>query len=151
MITTCMMREAGYTHCVELAILIGVPGSGKSSWRRQHRAAHVLVSKDLMPNVRDREAQQLRLVEEALRQGRDVVVDNTNPSRAARAPLIALARKHGARVVAVYFVCDVATAIARNEQREGRARVPKVAIFTARKRMQPPETDEGFDDIITVQ
>jgi predicted kinase len=135
---------------VELAILIGVPGSGKSSYQRAKLSGHVLVSKDLMPNVRDRAARQLRLIEQALRQGRDVVVDNTNPSRAARAPLVEIARRHGARVVAYYFPVDIATAIVRNEQREGRARVPKVAIFTARKRLEPPATDEGFDDIITI-
>ena len=135
---------------MELAILIGVPGSGKSTYQRAKLAGHVLVSKDLMPNARDRDSRQLRLIEQALRQGRDVVVDNTNPSRVVRAPLIALGRKHGARVVAYYFPADIAVASARNEQREGRARVPKVAIFTARKRMEPPATDEGFDDIITV-
>jgi len=135
---------------VELAILIGVPGCGKSSYQRAKLSGHVLVSKDLMPNARDRDSRQLRLIEQALQKGRDVVVDNTNPSRAVRAPLIALGRKHGARVVAYYFPVDIAVAIARNEQREGRARVPKVAIFTARKRMEPPATDEGFDDIITV-
>ena len=135
---------------MELAILIGVPGCGKSSYQRAKLSGHVLVSKDLMPNARDRDSRQLRLIEQALQKGRDVVVDNINPSRAVRAPLIALGRKHGARVVAYYFPVDIAVAIARNEQREGRARVPKVAIFTARKRMEPPATDEGFDDIITV-
>src|SRR5262245_2605924 len=101
-----------------------------------------------MPNTRDRSERQLRLVEEALRQGRDVVVDNTNPSRASRAALIVLGRRHGARVVAYYFPVDIKVAIARNAQRQGRARVPNVAIFTARKRLEVPAKDEGFDDII---
>src|SRR5262249_25656126 len=133
MITTCITREAGYTTGMELAILIGLPASGKSTFYRTQLAGHVLVSKDLLPNVRDREARQRRLIEQALRSGRDVAVDNTNPSRAARAPLIALGRAFGARIVAYYFPVEVRTAIARNARREGRARVPNVAIFTAQK------------------
>jgi predicted kinase len=146
MITTCITRRRGYTNGVELAILIGLPGSGKSTYCRARLANHVLVSKDLMPHPS--EARQLRLVEEALRQGRDVAVDNTNPSRQSRAPLVALGRRLGARVVAYYFPVDVATAIARNQQREGGARVPKVAIYVARKRLEPPAADEGFDQIV---
>jgi predicted kinase len=146
MITTCMTREGGYTNDVELAILIGLPGSGKSTYCRARLANHVLVSKDLMSRPND--ARQMRLVEQALRQGRDVAVDNTNPARAMRAPLIALGKRWGARLVAYYFPIEVETAIARNEQREGRAKVPKVAIYVARKRMEPPAVEEGFDEIV---
>ena len=131
---------------MELAILIGLPGSGKSTFSRARLANHVLVSKDLMSSPND--ARQLHLVGEALRQGRDVVVDNTHPSRASRAPLVALGRRLGARVVAYYFPVDIATAIARNQQREGKARVPKVAIYVARKRLEPPAAEEGFDEIV---
>ena len=131
---------------MELAILIGLPGSGKTTFCRARLATHVLVSKDAMSRPSD--ARELRLVEQALRQGRDVAVDNTHPSRASRAPLVALAKRFGARVVAYYFPVDVETAIARNAQREGRAKVPKVAIYVARKRMEPPVAEEGFDEIV---
>jgi hypothetical protein len=51
-----------------------------------------------------------------------------------------------------YFL-DISTrqAVARNEARTGRARVPKVAIFTAAKRLQPPVKNEGFDQLFTVR
>ena len=41
-------------------------------------------------------------------------------------------------------------AVARNEERAGRARVPKVAIFTVAKRLDPPAVDEGFDAVCDV-
>jgi predicted kinase len=147
MITTCIRRRQAYTNGVELAILVGLPAAGKSTFCRERLRGHVVVSKDLLPNVRDRGARQQRLVAAALSEGRDVVVDNTNVSRASRAPLIALGRRFGARVVAYFFPIDAQTALARNERREGRARVPAVAIFAARKRLEPPAVEEGFDAV----
>jgi predicted kinase len=41
----------------------------------------------------------MRLIEEALTEGRSVVVDNTNPTVEDRAPIIALTRRYGAEVV----------------------------------------------------
>ena len=63
------------------------------------------------------------------------------------APLIAIGKRHGARIIAYYFECSVRLAIVRNAQREGKGRVPKVAIFTTQKKMQPPAPAEGFDEV----
>ena len=38
----------------------------------------------------------------------------------------------------------------RNRQREGKGRVPDVAIFTTRKKLVPPTLDEGFDEVRVV-
>jgi len=136
---------------LDLIILVGLPGSGKTTYYRAHFAAtHVHVSKDLMPNAQRRGERQAREIDAALGGGKSVVVDNTNPSRDVRAPLIALGRRHGARIVAVYFETDVRTAIMRNRQREGRARVPDVAIFTTKKKLMPPTLEEGFDEVRVV-
>ena len=83
--------------------------------------------------------------------GQSVVIDNTNPSRDVRAPLIALGKRHGARIIAYYFECSVRTALMRNRQREGRGRVPDVAIFVTQKKLQPPTTEEGFDEVHVVR
>ena len=133
---------------LELVIFVGLPGSGKSTYYREHFAAtHVHVSKDLMANVRARDERQRREIETALAAGRSVVVDNTNPSRDVRAPLIATGRRYGAKVTGYFFDVDVRACIMRNREREGRARVPEVAIFTTRKKLQPPALDEGFDEL----
>jgi predicted kinase len=135
----------------ELAILVGLPGSGKSSFFRERLAAtHDHVSKDRMPNVRRRDVRQMALVEAALAAGRSVAVDNTNPARADRAPLIAAAHSRGARVVAYVLLTPVREALARNRGREGRERVPAVAIYSIAKRMQLPTVDEGFDAVYQV-
>jgi predicted kinase len=133
---------------LECVILIGLPASGKSTFFRERFAAtHDHVSKDLLRGIRQPERRQQQLLRKSLSAGRSVVVDNTNPTIANRAELIAIAREHGARVKGYYFETDAADAVRRNRLREGRARVPDVAIFTIRKRLQPPSMAEGFDEL----
>jgi predicted kinase len=137
---------------LECIILIGLPGAGKTTfYQRYFAATHTHVSKDLWPHVSGREARQRRVIDEALASGRSVAVDNTNPTVADRAAIIAAARAHGALVIG-YFV-DVTTrvAVARNAGRSGRAKVPNVAIFTVAKRLERPTLAEGFDQLFTVE
>lgn len=133
---------------LELIIFVGLQAAGKSTYYHTHFAAtHVHVSKDLMPNARRRDDRQMYLIGVALAAGRSVVVDNTNPTPAVRAPLIALGRRYGARVAAYYFETTVKVAVARNRGREGKARVPDVAIFVTAKKIVPPTLAEGFDEV----
>jgi len=137
---------------MECVILVGLPASGKSTFFRQRFAGtHDHVSKDLLRHNRQPQRRQEQLLAESLAAGRSVVVDNTNPSATVRAPLVAIARRHGAEVVAYFFAADAADALRRNRARQGRERVPDVAIFTVRKRLQPPELSEGFDRIYEVR
>jgi predicted kinase len=130
----------------ELVLFVGLQGSGKSSfYRARFAGSHDLVSKDRFPNNRNPARRQRRLVEEALAAGRSVVVDNTNPTAPERAELIALARAFGTRVVGYYFESRLADCLERNRRREGKARVPDVALYTTRKRLCRPTLAEGFD------
>jgi predicted kinase len=135
----------------ELVILVGLQGSGKSTFYRTFFAAtHDWVSKDRLRNNRRPARRQLHLIEEALREGRSVVVDNTNATAADRAELIALARSLGARVVGYYFESRLDECLERNRQREGKARVPDVALYATCKRLQVPTRAEGFDRLFYV-
>jgi predicted kinase len=137
---------------VECVILVGLPGSGKTTFFRERFAAsHRHVSKDLFPHARDRAARQDRLVRAALAAGASVVVDNTNPAVEDRAPIVRAAREHGARLIGYYVNASTREAVARNRRREGRARVPDVAIFACAKRLVPPSLEEGFDEVHTVR
>jgi len=137
---------------MELVILSGLQASGKSTFAAERFAVtHAHVSKDRLRNNAKPERRQRQLVAEALAAGRSVVVDNTNPTAEDRAPLIALGHEHGARVVGYYFTSSVKGSLARNARREGRARVPDVAIFATRKRLAPPSYAEGFDALYAVR
>lgn len=135
----------------ECVILIGLPASGKSTFYRERFAGtHDHVSKDLLRNSRRPRERQEALLTASLAAGRSVVVDNTNPSAAVRAPLIAIARRAGAEVVGYFFDTAAADALRRNRARAGAARVPDVAIFACRKALEPPAAAEGFDRLYTV-
>jgi predicted kinase len=137
------------TECV---ILVGLPAAGKTTFYHQRLSGtHRHISKDLWPNAANKDARQAAQVRKALADGIAVVIDNTNPSVADRAALIAIAREFGSKVVGYHFTASTREAVGRNRGREGRQRVPDVAIFATAKRLTPPARSEGFDELYTVR
>jgi predicted kinase len=137
---------------MELVILIGLQGSGKSTFYRQRFAqTHELVSKDLLRNNRRPAHRQRQLIEAALRAGRSVVVDNTNAACEERMEIASLGRQHGVRVLGYYFDPQLKLSVERNALREGKARVPDVAIFATLKKLVRPSYGEGFDRLFYVK
>ena len=130
---------------------MGLPAAGKSTFARTRFPDHDYISKDAFPpSARNKQARQDAALRTALAAGRSVVVDNTSVTPAERAAIIGIARDYGARVVGYYLEVSTRVAVARNEGRTGRAKVPKVAIFTCAKRLVPPAREEGFDELHTV-
>jgi predicted kinase len=132
-------------------VLIGLPASGKTTFYQQRFATtHRHISKDLWPSSVKKGARQSRELRAAFTAGESVVVDNTNPAVADRADVIAMAREFGARVIGYFFNATTRDAVGRNRGREGKARVPDVAIFTTAKRLAIPSRAEGFDELYSV-
>ena len=131
---------------------MGLQASGKSTFFRERFAeSHQHVSKDLFPHNRNKNRRQEHLLRAALSAGRCVVVDNTNPTLEDRRALIGLGGKYGARIVGYYFDASVRECIRRNEIREGKARVPDVAIYATAKKLVAPSIEEGFDAVLRVR
>jgi predicted kinase len=137
---------------VELVILMGLQASGKSTFRRsEYDATHVIVSKDHFRNNRRPSRRQARLIEEALKEGRSVVVDNTNPTKQERALLIAQGSSHGARIKGYFFASSVQECLLRNQKREGKDRIPEIGIYSVAKILERPSKMEGFDELFFVK
>ena len=137
---------------LEVAVLMGLPGAGKSTFYAQRLAAtHVHVSMDALPRRSDKRRRQRELLAATLAAGRSLAVDNVNPTIAERTELVALARAAGARVVGYWLDAPPGACLGRNAGREGAARVPPVAIFTFAKRFQAPTPAEGFDELWRVR
>jgi predicted kinase len=131
----------------EAVIFVGLQGSGKSTYFTDHFAkTHEHVSRDLQ-RTPEREG---ALIRECLRSGRSFVVDNTNATRAVRAPYIREARAAGFEVFCCFFDTPVRTAIGRNNHRKDKSAVPVPAILRTAKHLELPSLDEGFDEIRTI-
>lgn len=132
---------------MEAVIFVGVQGSGKTTFYKERFAdTHVRISLDVL---RTRRREEL-LLDACLRGKQSFVIDNTNPLPSDRARYIGPARAAGFQVVAYYFETSLQDAIRRNNQREGRKRIPIAAVVGTFKKMQSPTLAEGFDAVYAV-
>ncbi len=122
---------------LSLVVLIGVSGSGKSTFARAHFRPTEVISSDFCRGlVADDENDQSAsaeafellnyIVGKRLKAGRLTVVDATNVQPDSRKPLVAIAREHD--VLPVAIVLDVAQGVcaARNAVRPDRDMGPQV-------------------------
>jgi predicted kinase len=131
----------------EAIIFVGLQGSGKTTYFDSHFAeTHEHVSRDIL-RTPDREA---AVIGECIRSGRSYVVDNTNATRAIRAPLIRQAKAAGFRVHSYFFEISVRTALGRNNHRKDKKPIPVPAILRTAKQLERPSLNEGFDEIQAV-
>ncbi len=154
---------------IELVILVGIPGSGKTTFfRRRLEGRYVRVSLDNWrgrSNVRAKERLAIAEGLERARQSagalRGVVVDNTNITRQTRRRYFELAAEMRAsaaavRVVAYWFDEPLERCLARNESRPIDAAVgepyfvPAAAIVGFARSLEPPRYEEGFAEILRV-
>ncbi len=142
---------------MRLTILIGIPGSGKSSYAR--RLGEPTVSLDgirrrlygdasILGKTSEVDRQMRRKLEAYARRGRDVVLDATHISSRRRRRMIRLGRGLGYQTIAgIWFNTPLAECLRRNRKRK--RRVPEFVIRKMDRdlRRQPPSLEEGFDTL----
>ena len=133
---------------MEAVILIGIQGTGKSTFcRERFFSTHVRLSLDML-KTRHRET---LLFKACLDAKQPLVIDNTNVCAVERASYIADARAAGFKVTGYYFRSAPGEALERNEQRSGKQRIPARGVLGTLKRLELPRREEGFDDLYYVR
>lgn len=132
---------------MEAIILSGVQGAGKSTYCRERLwETHIRINYDML-KTRYRES---LLVEAMIEAKQPFVVDNTNATAEDRARYILPLRNAGFRVIGMEFIVPVDEALQRNAGREGKRRIPEIAIRGTKRRLEPLGYLEGFDQILHV-
>lgn len=138
-----------------IKVLVGVPGSGKSTWASnfiENRPNWIVLSSDAIREelqTNDVFATLRSQMEEALKCGRDVIVDATNVSRKNRRSYIAVANKYKAAIEAVVFAVPYEECLRRNASRD--RVVPEAAIKRMVARWELPTLKEGFNNVVVVK
>ncbi len=133
---------------MQAVIFIGIQASGKSTFYLQHFfLSHVRINLDML-KTRYREK---HLLETCLDIKQPFVIDNTNPKVEDRKRYIVPAKRHSFQVIGYYFQSKVADSILRNEDREGKQKIPEKGIRGTYARLVVPQYNEGFDELHYVQ
>ena len=136
--------------------MVGVPGSGKSTFASKHPECIVVSTDAIRKELFGDESEQkngalvfeiayARLAQ-AVALGHDVIFDATNVKRKSRAELFK--RFPNVEHVAVFVNTPFPVCKKRNNQRE--RRVPVSVIRRMTYQLEPPTLEEGYKEIIEI-
>lgn len=136
----------------QTVLMHGPPGSGKSTWVRQHIPIEwAVISQDVLKT----KARCLKAVRAALEDGKSVVVDNTFPDKKSREEYINIAKEYGASIdcVAMNMSRELAShlnAMRSDHPSHAKSRVPPIAEHMFSSKQVLPTTSEGFANVYSV-
>lgn len=142
-----------------LTVLAGMPGAGKSHWRRNQPRDAVRNCLTLDGGVFKGDDSRARMgklygaARRLLADGLDVVADVTAVRSDDRAEWLALAATHGARATLVAFTTPVAVCVERNRRRPAGRRVPdeRMAFYAGMHEALPRiASSEAWDEVVFV-
>lgn len=153
-----------------LFIMCGAPGSGKSYFLKHNLTLDgVVVSRDKVrfSMLSDEDEyfskekavfeEFVRQIQEGLDHGKVVYADATHLNGVSRLKLLNQLNLENTDVIPIYFKTPLETCLARNAERQGRAKVPESALINMYHSMTDPANDEKnighslYKDILYVE
>jgi len=136
---------------LDVILMVGYPGAGKTTYCKKYMVKpydYAWLNRDTLKTP----ARCLKFLKESLAQGRNVVIDNTNPTKKKRAEYIAIAKKFGANIRCFWVQLEKEEAEHMNAYRFklGGERVPTIAYNIFRKNFEAPTKSEGFAAVVKV-
>lgn len=131
-----------------LVIMMGIQGSGKSTF--YHNFLTKKFVRVNLDTLKTRNQEKL-LIEDCIKQGKSFAVDNTNPTKADRGRYIPSAKASGYKVIGYFMESKLKDCIERNNLRQGKEKIPSIAIAATSNKLQLPSFDEGFDELYFVK
>lgn len=150
----------------KLILMVGIPGSGKSTWIKNNFPNITPVSRDVIRfeilderggNYFDYEDEVfdkfIHQIVDSLVVDEVTIADATHVNKKGRAKVLNAVKKYIIPDEIECIVLDVRpeTAIERNNQREGRAWVPPKVIRNMFFGMEIPKKEEGFNKITIIR
>jgi len=129
---------------LEYVIMIGVVLSGKTTYRKRN-VEHEVIDLSMFGNIRKKE---LEYVEKCLKEGKSIVVDDTNLTKKIRKMHIDLAKKYNAKIIGIFMNTSIGLIKQRRWKRPDK--MGMVVINKMLKEFEDPQKDEGFDVLKTV-
>ena len=108
----------------EAVIFIGLQASGKSTFYNEYFKNYIHINLDTL-HTRNKEK---ILLDDCIKKELSFVIDNTNPTAEDRERYIEFAKDNGYKLIGYYFQSSVSECLERNNLREGKAKVPDVAV-----------------------
>jgi predicted kinase len=142
-------------------ILIGLPGSGKTTWRKAKVSQGykgVVINPDDVRKIvfgvyfdpkKEHDVWEYICgkLRRALLKGESICFDATNVKKKRRKALIKLGHEYSAYIEAIYFKVPSEVVLKRNVKRPADERVPLGIMMRMIRNIQPPELSEGFDSV----
>ena len=145
-----------------LVLMVGTPASGKSTFIQEHNVKNYkVVSRDtirfsFLKDNEDYFAHEnevykvfVNTTKEELDKGNNVIADATFLSEGSRTKFLRALGKslENTKVTAVMMKTPLEVCLERNEQRQGRAYVPRGVIRRMDAQKTVPAIEEGFDEV----
>lgn len=144
--TTVDVPRLNLSDSKQVIIMVGYPGSGKSSV-----ANHICEDERFVLIQGDVYKTSPKMIKAALlsvKEGKSIIFDATNSSTKKRSEYIEFAKKHDYGVVCIHVSTPLEEAYKRNKLRDDTKQVPKIAYSVYTKHYNAPNVEEGFELIV---